>query len=76
MMIAGLPWTAWLLLIASIGLGLSIVLIFYFSHRRNGKTKPDTISATDGTEKPNPIDKMYLTWLNRSLKLIRFCFYC
>ena len=41
MIIAGLPWTAWLLLIASVGLGLGIVLIFYFSHRRNGKTKPD-----------------------------------
>ena len=35
-MIAGLPWTSWLLLIVSVGLGLSIVLIFYVTHRRSG----------------------------------------
>ena len=35
-MIAGLPWTAWLLLLLSVGLGLGIVLIFYRTHRRNG----------------------------------------
>ncbi len=32
-MIAGLPWTAWLLLIAAVGLGLVVELIFYFRHR-------------------------------------------
>ena len=31
---AGLPWTAWLLLIASFGLGLTIELVFYFRQRR------------------------------------------
>ncbi len=31
---AGLPWTAWLLWIAAVGLGLVIELIFYFNHRR------------------------------------------
>ena len=31
---AGLPWTAWLLLIASFGLGLAIELVFYFRQRR------------------------------------------
>jgi hypothetical protein len=35
-MIAGLPWTAWLLLLVSVGLGLGIVLIFNRTHRRNG----------------------------------------
>ena len=34
-MIAGLPWTAWLLLIVSVGLGLSIVIVFYQTHRQN-----------------------------------------
>jgi hypothetical protein len=36
-MIAGLPWTAWLLLISSVGLGLGIVLVFYFSQRQSGE---------------------------------------
>ncbi len=35
-MIAGLPWTAWLLLLVSVGLGLGIVLNFYRTHRRKG----------------------------------------
>ena len=39
-MIAGLPWTAWLLLIVSVGLGLSIVLVFYVTHRRSGPSGP------------------------------------
>jgi hypothetical protein len=33
-MIAGLPWTAWLLLISAVGLGLGIVLVFYFANRK------------------------------------------
>ena len=37
-MIAGLPWTAWLLLIAAVSLGLMVELIFYF--RRRGTRKP------------------------------------
>ena len=32
--IAGLPWTAWLLWIAALGLGLTTKLIFYFKQRR------------------------------------------
>lgn len=35
-MIAGLPWTAWLLLIVAVGLGLAVELAFYFAHRRPG----------------------------------------
>ncbi len=46
-MIAGLPWTAWLLLIASVGLGLSIVLTFYFSHRRNGASDSAGMTEID-----------------------------
>ncbi len=46
-MIAGLPWTAWLLLIASVGLGLSIVLVFYFTHRRNGASDSADMTKTD-----------------------------
>lgn len=33
-MIAGLPWTAWVLLLAAVGLGLAIELTFYVNHRR------------------------------------------
>ena len=32
-MIAGLPWTAWLLLIAAVVPALVLVSIFYFRHR-------------------------------------------
>ena len=46
-MIAGLPWTAWLLLIASVGLGLSIVLVFYFTHRQNGPADSADMTKTD-----------------------------
>ncbi len=46
-MIAGLPWTAWLLLIASVGLGLSIVLAFYFTHRRNGASDSADMTKID-----------------------------
>ncbi len=33
-MIAGLHWTAWLLLLLSFGIGLTIELVFYFRHRK------------------------------------------
>lgn len=45
-MIAGLPWTAWLLLLASVGLGLSIALTFYFTHRR--KRASDSVDDGEG----------------------------
>ena len=32
-MIAGLPWTSWLLILAAVGLGLALVLAFYIAHR-------------------------------------------
>ena len=44
-MIAGLPLTAWLLLLVAVGLGLGIVLIFNRTHRRNG-----TSAAVDDNE--------------------------
>jgi hypothetical protein len=43
-MIAGLPWTAWILLIASVGVGLAIELVFYLKHRaasRKATLPPD-----------------------------------
>jgi hypothetical protein len=46
-MIAGLHWTAWLLLILSVGLGLAIELIYYFTHRR-----PKHPDATPSDQKP------------------------
>ncbi len=36
-MIAGLSWSAWLLLGASVGLGLFVELLFYIN--KNGKAK-------------------------------------
>ena len=36
-MIAGLSWSAWLLLVASVGLGLFIELLFYRNKRREAK---------------------------------------
>jgi len=36
-MIAGLPWTAWLLWIVAIGLGLAMELVFYFRHHHRGE---------------------------------------
>jgi len=45
-MIAGLPWTAWVLLFVSVGLGLSIVLVFYVTHRRNGPTGSSGLDET------------------------------
>ena len=35
--IAGLPWTAWLLWIASTGIGLAIVVTFYLRHSRSSQ---------------------------------------
>jgi hypothetical protein len=39
--IAGLPWTAWLLLLASVGLGLAIVVRFYRSQRHRSNPHPN-----------------------------------
>ena len=33
-MIAGLPWTSWILLLLAVGLGLALELAFYFRHRK------------------------------------------
>jgi hypothetical protein len=33
-MIAGLPWTSWILLLLAVGLGLAVELIFYFTHKK------------------------------------------
>ncbi|MDA2930844.1 hypothetical protein MYX84_13015 [Acidobacteria bacterium AH-259-O06] len=38
-MVAGLPLTAWALLIAAVGLGLVIELVFYFKHRRRSTSR-------------------------------------
>ena len=38
-MMAGLHWTAWLLLFLSVSLGLAIELRFYLSHRNQGSSK-------------------------------------
>ncbi|HSJ09008.1 MAG TPA: hypothetical protein VK928_03820 [Longimicrobiales bacterium] len=32
-MMAGLGWTAWLLMAASVGIGLALVLLFFAAHR-------------------------------------------
>jgi hypothetical protein len=43
--VAGLPLSAWLLLLASFGIGLALELAFYFRHRpRNRATRnyPET----------------------------------
>ncbi len=37
-MFAGLHWTAWLLLVISFGLGLGIVLVSFFSHKKRSKS--------------------------------------
>jgi len=33
-MIAGLPWTAWLLMVVTVAPALALVSVFYLSHRR------------------------------------------
>lgn len=33
--VAGLPWSSWLLLLASFGIGLGLVLVFYFKQRQS-----------------------------------------
>ncbi len=38
-MIAGLPWTSWLLLLAAVGPGLTVVTVFYARHRRDRKQR-------------------------------------
>ena len=37
-MIAGLPWTAWLLVIAAVGLGLTVELVFFLKYRNDRGT--------------------------------------
>jgi hypothetical protein len=49
-MIAGLHWTAWLLLLAAVGLGLAVELRFYFGHRRNGSGGPSRSTEDGGGE--------------------------
>lgn len=39
-MIAGLPWTSWLLILAATGPALILVLVFYLAHR--GRDDSDT----------------------------------
>jgi len=34
-MIAGLHWTAWLLLVAAVGPGLALVIVFYLGKRQH-----------------------------------------
>jgi hypothetical protein len=34
--ILGLPWTSWLLLVAAVGIGLGLELAFYRARRRDG----------------------------------------
>ncbi len=34
-MVGGLPWTAWLLLVASVGPGLLLVATYYFRRTRS-----------------------------------------
>jgi hypothetical protein len=46
-MIAGLSWTAWLLLIASVGLGLAVELAFYLNQRRNRSARPPDPDGID-----------------------------
>jgi hypothetical protein len=38
-MIAGLPWSSWLLLLAAVGPGLTVVTVFYARHRHVRKQK-------------------------------------
>jgi hypothetical protein len=55
-MILGLPWTSWLLLFVSVGLGLGISLAFYLSHR--GEILREEIGAgrADSEEGPARVD--------------------
>lgn len=39
-MIAGLPWTAWLLVLAAVGLGPALVIPFYLNQRRSNAGRP------------------------------------
>ena len=36
-MVAGLPWTAWLLIIASVVPALALASVFYLAHRRTNR---------------------------------------
>ena len=46
-LIAGLPWTAWLLLFAAVGLGLTVVLVFYFSYQRSQRRGNSRLERQD-----------------------------
>ena len=48
-MILGLPWTSWLLLVLSVGLGLALSLTFYLIHRGDA-TAPDLGDGADTGE--------------------------
>ncbi|MFQ5743493.1 MAG: hypothetical protein ACE5HV_07880 [Acidobacteriota bacterium] len=49
-MIAGLPWSAWLLLLVAVGLGLAVELIFYFNHRCRRRRSPARLPDRDQPE--------------------------
>lgn len=56
-MIAGLPLSAWVLLIASAGIGLAVELGFYTRYRRRGSRpwRGEDESQT-GAQRPAPSD--------------------
>ncbi len=46
-MIGSLPWTAWLLVFAAVGIGLTLELFFFLSHRRQGRKNESTTRGRD-----------------------------
>ena len=48
-MVAGLPWTTWLLLLASFGAGLAVILPFWLG-RRHGRLR----GTRDGSARARP----------------------
>jgi hypothetical protein len=46
-MLAGLPWTAWLLLISSVGIGLAVVLVFYLTQRNWRREEAADLEESD-----------------------------
>ena len=51
-MIAGLHWTAWLLLFVAIGLGLSIELRFYLANRASDQKPRATGTSSENEAAP------------------------
>ncbi|MEE8160611.1 MAG: hypothetical protein V3T61_03130 [Acidobacteriota bacterium] len=45
-MIAGLPWTAWLLLVAAAGLGPTLVILFFLNFRSSSGARPRQTSSS------------------------------